>query len=186
VAGLFPTDRIPLGVGDATLRGWRESDATALPRHANDRRIWRNLRDAFPHPYRVEDARAFIAKALQMSPQTFLAIEVGGEAAGGIGYTLHGDVERISAEIGYWLGKEHWGRGIMTAAVRATTRHAFEAHPMLRRIYAVPFAWNPASARVLGKAGYRLEGTLRESAFKDGEVVDQWLYAILRAEAGCL
>ena len=151
-------------------------------RHANDRRIWLNLRDAFPHPYTGADAKRFLARVREMEPQTFYAIAVGPEAVGGIGYTLHTDVERISAEIGYWLGVAYWGRGIMTAALRGATRIAFESHPDLRRLYAVPYAGNLASARVLEKVGYHLEGRMRESAIKDGVVVDQLLYAKLRDE----
>jgi RimJ/RimL family protein N-acetyltransferase len=153
-----------------------------MARHANDRRIWQNLRDAFPHPYGIEDAERFIAMATAMSPQTYFAMDVDAGAIGGIGYTPRTDVERISAELGYWLGVEFWGRGIATAAVRAVTRHAFGADPNLQRLYAVPYATNPASARVLEKAGFRCEGTLRHSALKDGRVLDQWMYAILRED----
>jgi len=172
-----------LPAGPAVVRPWRDEDAEEIARQANDRRVWINLRDAFPHPYGLDDAEQFIARAAAASPPTVFAIEVDGRPAGGIGYTLHTDVERIGAEVGYWLGAEYWGRGIATGAVRALSRHAFATHPELRRLYALPFCWNPASARVLEKAGYRLEGTLRQSAIKDGKVVDQWMYALLRGEA---
>lgn len=171
-----------LEAGVAVVRPWKAEDAGDLVHQANDRRVWRNLRDAFPHPYRLEDAERFIAAALARSPRTYFAVEVGGRIAGGIGYTLHGDVERVGAEMGYWVGAEFRGRGVATASLRALSRHAFEVHPELRRLYALPFAWNPASARVLEKAGYRLEGTMRQSALKDGQIVDQWLYALLREE----
>jgi len=169
---------LPTGV----VREWKPSDAGSLARHANDRRIWRNLRDRFPHPYTRADADAFIAMALAMTPVTFFAIAVDEAAVGGIGYTLHEDVERVSAEIGYWLGTAYWGRGITTSAVAAVTRLAFDRHEDLRRIYAVPFAWSTASMRVLEKAGYRLEGRMRQSAIKDGDVTDQFLYAVVRDE----
>jgi RimJ/RimL family protein N-acetyltransferase len=164
------------------VRDWTLADAASLARHANDRRISRNLRDRFPHPYGLAEAETFLAIATTMSPVTYFAIEIDGEAVGGIGYTLHQDVERVSAEIGYWLGTAFWGRGTMTAALGAVTAHAFGQHPELRRIYAVPFAWSTASIRVLEKAGYRLEGRMRQSAIKDGQVTDQLLYAILREE----
>jgi RimJ/RimL family protein N-acetyltransferase len=173
---------IEIRSGPAVVREWRSGDVADLARQANDRRVSINLRDAFPHPYGIEDAERFIAMALAKAPPTFLAIESSGRLAGGIGYTLHADVERVGAEVGYWLGYEFWGRGIGTAAVRAITRHAFRTHEELRRLYAVPFAVNPASARVLQKAGYRCEGTLRQSAIKDGQILDQWMYAILREE----
>ena len=168
--------------GSTVVRSWQAADAEAVARQANDRRVWLGLRDAFPHPYGVEDARRFIAMAHEKSPQTFFAIEAAGRLAGGIGYTEHPDVERIGAEVGYWLGFEFWGKGIATAALRLLTAHAFRVNPELRRLYAVPYSSNPASARVLEKAGYRCEGTLRQSAIKDGRVLDQWMYAILRDE----
>lgn len=168
--------------GSTVVRGWQGTDAESVALQANDRRVWLGLRDAFPHPYGIEDARRFIAMARQKTPQTSFAIEVTGKVAGGIGYTEHSDVERIGAEVGYWLGHEFWGRGFATAALRLLTEHAFRVNPELRRLYAVPYASNPASARVLAKAGYRLEGTLRQSALKDGRVLDQWMYAILRDE----
>jgi ribosomal-protein-alanine N-acetyltransferase len=167
-----------------TLRHWRPDDAESLARYANDRRIWLNLRDRFPHPFSRADAEAFIAMARNMVPVTFFAITMEDKAIGGIGYSLHQDVERVSAEIGYWLGIPFWGRGIMTSAVSAVTRFAFAQHPELRRLYAVPYAWSTASTRVLEKAGYSLEGRMRQSAIKDGTVTDQFLYAILRDESG--
>jgi RimJ/RimL family protein N-acetyltransferase len=171
-----------LSAGSTAIREWQEADAEPLVVQANDRRVWLGLRDAFPHPYGIEDARRFIGKARQMSPQTYFAIEVAGKLAGGIGYTEHSDVERIGAEVGYWLGHEYWGHGIATVALRLLTEHAFRANTELRRLYAVPYATNLASARVLDKAGYRCEGILRQSAIKDGQVLDQRMYAILRDE----
>jgi len=168
---------------ECTVRDWQPSDATSLAHHANDRRIWLNLRDAFPHPYTAADANAFLAKAAAMRPLTWFAVTVNDEAVGGIGYTGHDDVGRISAEIGYWLGTAFWGRGIMTAALKAVTAHAFRAHPDLRRIYAVPYVTSLASARILEKAGFRLEGRMRQSVIKNGQVLDQFMYSLLRDEA---
>jgi [ribosomal protein S5]-alanine N-acetyltransferase len=162
------------------IREWRHADAADLAKLADDRAVWLGLRDVFPHPYGIGDALAFIAFAERMDPRTLLAIEADGELAGGIGYTRRTDVERIGAEVGYWLGRGFWGRGIATAALKLLTAHAFATDPELRRLWAVPFARNAASARVLEKCGYRLEGTLRQSAIKDGVVGDQLLYAIVR------
>ncbi|HMD35838.1 MAG TPA: GNAT family N-acetyltransferase [Vicinamibacterales bacterium] len=158
------------------VRSWKLSDADALARYANNRNIWVNLRDAFPHPYSKKDARAFLTTITERTPETMFAIEVDGEAVGGIGFVLHPDVERVSAEIGYWLAEPFWGRGIATEALVAVTAHAIKMHG-LTRVYAVPFAWNAASCRVLEKAGYVLEGRLRKSAIKDGKVTDQLQYA---------
>jgi [ribosomal protein S5]-alanine N-acetyltransferase len=167
----------------AQVRDWQASDAESLALHANNRKIWLNLRDAFPHPYALADAREFIRSALAQQPGTRFAIAVDGQAVGGIGFTLSHDVERVSAEIGYWLGEPFWGRGITTEALRAVTRHAIETHG-LTRVFAVPYEWSHASFRVLEKAGYNLEGRMRRSAVKDGKVIDQLLYAYVVPEAG--
>ena len=92
------------------VRDWRASDAEALPRHANDRRIWLGLRDAFPHPYTPEDAHRFLAMVAAQDPRTYFCIaSPHDEAIGAIGFLRHQDVERFSAEIGYWLSRRHWG-----------------------------------------------------------------------------
>jgi RimJ/RimL family protein N-acetyltransferase len=166
----------------SVIRSWQEGDADSLAAHANNRKIWRNLRDAFPHPYSVADAQAFIQSARAQSPEARFAIEVDGRAVGGIGFTLGADVERVSAEVGYWLGEDYWGRGITTEALKAVTRYAAQAH-RLTRIYAVPYEWNQASFRVLEKAGYTWEARLRRSAIKDGQVIDQVLFAYVVPES---
>jgi RimJ/RimL family protein N-acetyltransferase len=155
---------------------------SSLVRHANNRQVWRNLRDRFPHPYTVSDAEHWIHEATSMRPESHFAIAVAGEAVGGIGLELQKDVHRRSAEIGYWLGEEFWGRGIITDAVRAVTAFGFQVFDVCR-IYACVFEWNPASRRVLEKAGYSLEGRLRKSVTKDGHTMDQCIYGILREEA---
>lgn len=174
----YATMRLPLDVCD--VRSWRPGDAASLVAHANNRKIWLSLRDRFPHPYTARDARAFLTAVVGERPETNFAIDVDGFAVGGIAFRIQTDVERIGAELGYWLGEKFWGRGIATAAVRAVTEHALTAHG-LHRIFALPFADNRASARVLEKAGFTLEGVLRSSAIKDGRVLDQLLYARIRA-----
>jgi RimJ/RimL family protein N-acetyltransferase len=160
------------------LRSWRSSDLESLVRYANNRNIWINLRDRFPHPYTSRDGREFLKYARAQRPEVAFAIAVHDEAVGGIGFQLQDDVERVSAEIGYWLGEPFWGRGIATEALIALTKHAIATYG-LTRIYALPFAWNAASCRVLEKAGYTLEARLRRSAVKDGRVTDQVQYAFV-------
>jgi ribosomal-protein-alanine N-acetyltransferase len=162
-----------------TIRPWRESDADALHRHADNREVSKHLRDRFPYPYGMEQARTFLGWIARQPAQTVWAIEVNGEACGGIGIELHNDVERVSAEIGYWLGQQCWGRGIATAALTAVTAEAFKLFD-ISRIYAVPFADHTASIRVLEKAGYVREGHMRQSAIKDGKIRDQMLFAAYR------
>ena len=167
-----------LALTRCAVRSWRRSDAEALAAHANNRNIWINLRDRFPHPYTKTDARAFIRWAREQRPETAFAIAVRDEAVGGSGFVMNADVERVSAEIGYWLAEPLWGRGIATEALIATTTYAVEAHG-LTRVYALPFAWNQGSCRVLEKAGYILEARLRRSAIKDGRITDQLQYAFI-------
>ncbi len=158
------------------LRPLVPDDAPSLAEHANDRDVWLNVRDRFPHPYRPEHAVAFIAAVAPQTPPTVLGIVVDGEAVGTVGLVPGDDIARHSAEIGYWLGRRFWGRGIATDALRAATRHAFADHG-LHRLFAVPFVHNAASARVLEKAGYVREGRMRHGALKAGALLDQWLYA---------
>ena len=158
------------------IRSWRPSDLEPLVTHANNRDIWLNLRDRFPHPYTLRDGRAFLKHMRDQRPETAFAIAVNGEAVGSIAFQLGGDVERVSAEIGYWLGQPFWGRGIATEALVALTEYAVATH-RLTRVFAVPFASNTRSCRVLEKAGYVLEGRLRRSAVKDGVITDQLQYA---------
>ena len=167
-----------LTLNHCEVRSWRASDVDSLVTYANNRNIWLNLRDQFPHPYSRRDGRDFIREMRHRMPETAFAIAVGGEAVGGIGFRLHTDVERVSAEVGYWLGEGFWGRGIMTEALVAITRYAIDSH-QLTRLYALPFASNLASQRVLEKAGYVLESRLRRSAIKDGQIVDQLQYAFI-------
>jgi RimJ/RimL family protein N-acetyltransferase len=146
--------------------------------HANNINVAQHLRDRFPHPYTAAHASAFLSQTSRADPPASIAIEVDGAAAGGIGYVRGTDVERFSAEVGYWLGEEHWGRGIMTEALTMFTRHLFLDVGLLRA-YALPLAENAASIRVLEKAGYTREGLLRASCVKYGLRRDQWMYACI-------
>ena len=165
---------------EITLRRWLTSDVDALVRYANNRNVWLNLRDRFPHPYSESDARAWLALcSRQNDPISHFAIEFSGTAIGGIGFEAKRDVHRFTAEIGYWLGEPFWGRGIATAAVERVTAYGF-ATLGLERIEAHVFGTNLASSRVLEKAGYSFEGRLSRSIFKDGRLLDSYLYARIR------
>ena len=163
-------------LSQCTVRPWVETDAASLQRHANNRNVSMHLRDRFPYPYEMDAARAFLGLIANQPSPTVWAIEVDGEAAGGIGIELHTDVERVSAEIGYWLGESVWGRGIATEVLTAVTAEAFKRLE-ITRLYALTFADHAASVRVLEKAGYTREGHLRQSAIKDGTIRDQLLFA---------
>ena len=158
-----------------TVRPFARDDAASLALHANDRGVWRNLRDLFPHPYALKDAQNWLARTTQ-EPWTSFALEVEGAAVGGIGYEPQSDVYRHTAEIGYWLGREYWGRGIVSEAIDAFARELFASRCMTR-LEAGVYAWNPGSMRALEKAGFLREACMRKAAFKDGEFVDVMLYA---------
>ena len=168
---------IPLS--QCVLRPWQSGDEASLVKHANNRNIWRNVRDRFPYPYTMEHALTWIELSKHVQPVTNFAIVVDGAAVGGIGLILKDDIYSRSAEIGYWLGEEFWGRGIVTEAVRALTDWAFLNFDLCR-IYAGVFEWNPGSMRVLEKAGYQLEARLRKRVTKDGQTIDELVYAVIR------
>jgi len=178
--------RAPLYVGGMELRGtkctvrtYRPGDARSLAHHGNNRKIWLNLRDRFPQPFTEEGGASYIAHVLAAADAPSFAIDVGGDAVGGISLHRGTDIERLSAEVGYWLGEDYWGRGIMTEAIRLVTRHAFTTLDLVR-VFAVPFAHNAGSCGALENAGYVREGLMRQSAVKDGRMIDQYLYAIVR------
>jgi [ribosomal protein S5]-alanine N-acetyltransferase len=164
--------------GSWQLREWQPGDEQALVKYANNRKIWLNLRDTFPHPYTAEDAKWWISHAADKRGTNFAVIN-GNEAIGGIGLELRDDVYRRSAEVGYWLGEPFWGKGIATHALGALVKHAFSSFD-LARLYANVFEWNPASSRVLEKNGFLLEGIQRKSITKDGRTIDSFLYSLLR------
>jgi len=163
----------------SVLRDWTFDDAVSLCRHADNPRIARCMRDAFPHPYMPGDAERFIVMATQNRSALLLAIEVDGEAVGGIGVHLLADVYRGTAEIGYWLSEKYWGRGIATDAVRAMVPLAFDRFPIVR-LQAGVFESNPASMRVLEKCGFCREAVHRSAVTKGGVVMDEHLYALVR------
>ena len=171
-----------LDLGDGLMiREYRGSDIDSLVAHANNPNVSRNLEDRFPYPYTTEDAEKWLNHVADQDPLTSFAIAADGGVIGGIGFQHRQDVYRGTAELGYWVGEDHWGRGIATRAVRSVTTWAFENFP-LERMQARVFESNPASCRVLEKAGYTYEGSLRRSVLKINMVMDLIVYAILRHE----
>ena len=164
------------------LRPWRREDVEDVLRYANNEKIARNLRNIFPYPYIRTDAENFVNSCLEADEtcQMFRAIEAEGRAVGSIALCRGGDVYVRTAELGYWLAEDYWGQGIMTQAVRQICQEGFEQWDDLVRIYAEPYARNAPSRRVLEKAGFALEGVLRQNVFKEGEVCDSCMYALLR------
>lgn len=165
-----------------TVRPWRRGDEASLVANANNYQIWRNVRDRFPYPYTLDDARDWVGLASRESPPSNFAIVVAEKAVGGIGLIFRDDINRCRAEIGYWLGEAYWGRGVVTESVRAVTAWAFETFD-LASIYAGVLEWNPASMRVLEKAGYTFEARLRKAMIKENLVMDEFIYSITKEEA---
>ncbi len=166
-----------------TLREWKPEDRESLAKYANNEKIACNLRNVFPCPYSFSDADFYIGDCIarEGNRQICRAIDVNGEAVGSIGVFLMSDVNEKSAEIGYWLGEPFWGKGIMTEAVKRICAEAFKKFD-LERIYADVFERNKGSRRVLEKCGFSFEGTLRNSVFKNGEVLNACSYSLLKDE----
>ncbi len=172
--------KLPL-FDDWCVRSFSPDDADSIAKYADNYYVWINLRDLFPHPYSLQDAKNWLKVVRQQDPEQTWAIASSEEVIGGIGVHPQQDVNRQSAELGYWLGEPFWGKGIATAAVKAIVGHAF-THSDFNRIFAGVFAYNAASARVLEKAGFTREGVMRQAVVKNGKTVDQFLYSILRIE----
>lgn len=163
------------------IRPWQETDAKDLALALSNPNILCNLRDGLPYPYTQEDAAQYIAAMREADPNdTFArAITVDGKAVGSIGAFRQSNIHSRTVELGYYLAEPYWGKGIMTDAVCQLCDWIFENTDILR-IFAEPFSQNAASRRVLEKAGFQYEGTLRCNAVKDGRVLDMALYAKIR------
>ena len=161
-----------------TLREWQLSDKGSLAENANNIHIWNNVRDSFPHPYTEKDAEEYLQMVSEQEmPTTNFAIVVDSKAVGGIGIMLKSDVERATAEIGYWLGEAYWNKGIMTKVVKEITYYAF-AHFPIKKLYASVFETNVGSARVLYKAGFTKEAVLKKAIIKNDVIMDLHYYSI--------
>lgn len=159
------------------LRPWTNGDLESLVKYANNFKIARFMSDGFPHPYTPKDGKAFIQLATAGKGILYFAIDVNGEAAGGIGVAILTDIKRKNAELGYWLGEPFWGNGIVTKAVMEMVEIAFCEFD-INRIFALPFGTNLASQRVLEKAGFKLEAKFEKTLFKNGEFLDEMVYAV--------
>ncbi len=170
---------VDLDCGLCRLRALRAEDAPVLARYADNPNIARRLRDRFPHPYLVADALGFIDYVAATPDECVACIDVANEAVGTVGLQFRKDIERCSAELGYWIGEPFWGRGMVPAAVRAFTSWAMPRF-QITRVFAEVFADNPASLRVLEKAGFQRVGLLRKAAIKRGIYHDYVLYDLVR------
>lgn len=163
------------------LRQWEINDAISLAENINNKKIWDNVRDSLPFPYTEDDAKAFIAFTRETPyPQNF-AIVVNNKAVGCVGISPCIDVERISAEIGYWLGEAYWGRGITSDAVKAVTEYIFKYTDIIR-LFASVYEHNHASMKVLENAGYARLCILHKAAIKNGVILDMPYYELVKPD----
>ena len=165
------------------IRKWKLTDAKDIAIALSNKKIQDNLRDGLPYPYSEQDGIDFISSMLSANEdETFaFAITLDDKAIGSIGVFRQQNIHRQTAEMGYYIAEEYWGKGIMTDAVKQTCEYVFKNSDILR-IYAEPFAYNTGSCRVLEKAGFQYEGTLRNNAVKNGKVIDMKMYSLLREE----
>jgi [ribosomal protein S5]-alanine N-acetyltransferase len=161
------------------LRPYRKSDLESMVKHINDKEIAGNTL-TIPYPYSLKDAEDWYGRFRKMMRKKrrnriASAIVINGEVVGTIGITIHDH----KAEIGYWLGRAYWGKGIMTEVVKEITKYCFNELG-LRRMYAYTFPKNKASMRVLEKAGYKFEGILRKNVVRGDKLIDEYLFAKVR------
>ncbi len=165
------------------LRPFRAADLPGLVKHANDPTIAAFLSDAFPHPYTEDHGRVFLNEAAQQLPFR-RCIDINGEACGAIGLHPRHDLWRRNMEVGFWLGREHRGHGIMAEAIKQMVVLGFAEFPEVTRIFGITFGTNIASQRTLEKAGFTLEAKLVGTLVKNGRVEDEWVYAVRRGRSG--
>lgn len=163
------------------IREWKLSDARDLAKVLSNLNVQNNLRDGLPYPYTESDATDYIKAMLSADKSnTFaFAVEYDGIVVGSIGAFRKNNIHIKTAELGYYIAQEYWGRGIATQAVKMLCDYVFDNTDIVR-IFAEPFAYNTASGRVLEKAGFQYEGTLRNNAVKCGKIIDMKMYSIIR------
>jgi len=161
---------------DIKLRKWSEADLDGLVKYANNYDVAKWLTNGFPHPYTQEDGKAYLSMIANDNPTKVFAIDVNGEAVGSIGIFPQADIHEKNAEVGYWLAENYWGQGIMSKAIQKIVEYGFQTFDIVR-VFARPFSTNLKSQRVLEKAGFVLEARLKKALFKNGELIDELIYA---------
>ncbi len=166
---------------EVAIRAWQLSDAADLAHAISNKKVLDNLRDGLPYPYTEADAKEYITAMLDSPKDSVFAwaITVDDRAVGSIGVFRQQNIHRFTAEMGYYVAEEYWGKGISTIAVQKACEYVFNNSDIIR-IFAEPFAFNKASCRVLEKAGFTCEGTLRCNAVKNGKVEDMKMYARIK------
>jgi RimJ/RimL family protein N-acetyltransferase len=161
------------------LRPWSKGDLNDLVKHANNWNVAKNMTDKFSFPYSESNGKAFIEFATKDDPIHIFAIDIDGQAVGGIGIHPQDDIHRRNAELGYWLAEPFWGQGIISSAIKHAINFAFETYD-IDRVFARPFGTNIPSQKVLEKNSFVLEGKFDKVLIKDGDLIDELIYAIRR------
>ena len=161
------------------LRAWSISDLNDLVKFANNWNVAKNMTDKFPFPYSESNGKAFIELATKDDPIHIFAIDINGQAVGGIGIHPQDDIYRKNAELGYWLAEPFWGQGIISNAIKQTIDFAFATYD-IDRVFARPFGTNIASQKVLENNNFILEGKIEKNLIKNGELLDELIYSIRR------
>ncbi len=167
----------------SVLKKWELSDAAQLAESISNKKVQQYFRDGLPYPYTEQDGKDYISFILSSDPNNVFAFAIAyfGKVIGNISVTRQDNIYRLSAELGYYLAEEYWGKGIMTEAVKQICDYVFSNSDIIR-IQAQTFAFNHASRRVLEKAGFQLEGTLRSCGIKDGKIFDINMYSLLKTD----
>lgn len=170
------------GKNKVSLVTWNDSHFHSLYPLANNPNIAKSLRDRFPSPYTIHDARHWIEHNIKFNPPQNFAIEYEGLLAGSIGCEIGKEELRTNMEIGFWIGEPFWGKGIASEALVLFTEYALKKFPEVKRIYSQVFDFNVASMKVLENAGFEPEAILRHAYIKHGKVGDLFQYVIIREE----
>ena len=162
------------------IRKWKLSDAADLARAVSNKNVQDNLRDGLPYPYTERDGAEYIEAMLSADENKIFAfaVTVDDRAIGSVSVFRGENIHRRTAELGYYIAEEYWGKGVMTDAVKQICEYVFNNSDIIR-IYAEPFADNKASCRVLEKAGFQFEGILKSNAIKNEKIIDMKMYAII-------
>jgi [ribosomal protein S5]-alanine N-acetyltransferase len=165
---------------EISLTPYYKTDSANLVKYLNDRTVYENML-MIPYPYSSSDAEWFLNKSIEDQKQGIYrsrAIRIGNELIGGAGFKLIFGADSHKDEIAYWLAAPFRNRGIITEVVKVLCKDAFRRRN-LERIEAIVFDFNKISPRVLTKAGFKFEGTLRKYYKKDGKIFDGQMYSII-------
>ena len=164
------------------LRPLKSSDAESIAKYANNKNVWINLTDMFPHPYSVNDAVSFINSQKEIKPPQVFAIIYKNIAVGTVGLSSNTENKELCCDLGYWIGEEFWNKGIMTRVIKKMVKFGFKTYKTVDCISAYVFTYNRASIKILEKTGFIKDNKLNKSISKGGEKKELYYYEISRKQ----